>query len=84
MVSETGSSFFTEGHMDSWTNGYLFAIFWRWSIPQYNVHVTYIICARIVVSNWAWHIITVLLRYAASRYMTNYKNVNHVLNVFKN
>jgi hypothetical protein len=41
MVSETGSSFFTEGHVEWWTNGYLSAIY----TTVKNVHVTYIICA---------------------------------------
>lgn len=43
MISETGSSFFTEGHVDWWTNGYLSAIY---TTVKKNVHVTYIICAR--------------------------------------
>jgi len=29
MVSETGSSFSTEGHVDWWTDRYLSAIFWH-------------------------------------------------------
>jgi len=41
MVSETGSSFSTEGHVDWWTNGYLSAIY----TTVKNVQVTYIICA---------------------------------------
>ena len=41
MVSETGSSFFTEGHVEWWTHGYLSAIY----TTVKNVYVTHIICA---------------------------------------